>query len=283
MFKLGQQNFSIEQKIDQILESIESGGALAGNQADPSQATIYQSPGFSGVSIKGSSGSYNRGASDKNERAERSESSEQAERPSSIGATGRSGLKPVGGEEVSRRPSDLLKARQAEDAPKSEERKEPEDIVHVRRPSDLLNKSAGKDTKDIKEPKESKEPPVESVKSVRGMEAPKVMAIGKDSATVDPASPSKTTAKASAKPEPEPSKDATASAGAGPSTGPPPPGVIRTFPYPSDGTLKCPYCGEQNFQEMENRAKIISFVPVKKYGKKYYCKQCRGNWDYDMA
>ncbi len=55
---------------------------------------------------------------------------------------------------------------------------------------------------------------------------------------------------------------------------------IKTIKYPKDGALKCPHCKAQNFQEMVNKAKIISFTPVKKYGKKYYCKKCRGEWDY---
>lgn len=54
---------------------------------------------------------------------------------------------------------------------------------------------------------------------------------------------------------------------------------VPTYPYPSDGLIKCPECGGNNFQEMENRKKIVMFNP-RKYGKKYYCRECRANWDY---
>ncbi|MHA1720681.1 MAG: hypothetical protein ACTSWX_12510 [Promethearchaeota archaeon] len=56
---------------------------------------------------------------------------------------------------------------------------------------------------------------------------------------------------------------------------------IKTIQYPKDGVIKCPHCGEQNYQEQENKKKIISYSPIKKYAKKYYCKICRGEWDYE--
>jgi len=52
--------------------------------------------------------------------------------------------------------------------------------------------------------------------------------------------------------------------------------------YPSSGTIKCPKCGKQNYQEMENRAQILSYIPKPKYGKKYYCKSCRCEWAYKI-
>ncbi|QEE17073.1 hypothetical protein DSAG12_02905 [Promethearchaeum syntrophicum] len=58
-------------------------------------------------------------------------------------------------------------------------------------------------------------------------------------------------------------------------------GTIKSIPYPEDGVLKCPHCGEQHFQEQQNKNKIISYAPIKKYAKKYYCKNCRGEWDYN--
>ena len=58
-------------------------------------------------------------------------------------------------------------------------------------------------------------------------------------------------------------------------------GTIKSISYPDDGVLKCPHCGEQNFQEQQNKKKIISYAPIKKFAKKYYCKICRGEWDYN--
>lgn len=55
---------------------------------------------------------------------------------------------------------------------------------------------------------------------------------------------------------------------------------IITIIYPEDGAIKCPNCGEQHFQEIDNKKKIIAYAPIKKYAKKYYCKACRSEWDY---
>lgn len=56
--------------------------------------------------------------------------------------------------------------------------------------------------------------------------------------------------------------------------------IVNTVSYPSDGIIACPKCGAKTFQEMENRNKIITFTPVKRYGKKYFCKKCFEEWDY---
>ena len=58
-------------------------------------------------------------------------------------------------------------------------------------------------------------------------------------------------------------------------------GTIKSISYPDDGVLKCPHCGEQNYQEQQNKKKIISYAPIKKYAKKYYCKICRMEWQYN--
>jgi len=58
-------------------------------------------------------------------------------------------------------------------------------------------------------------------------------------------------------------------------------GTIKSLSYPEDGVIKCPHCGEQSFQEQPNKKKIISYAPIKKFAKKYYCKICRGEWDYN--
>lgn len=55
---------------------------------------------------------------------------------------------------------------------------------------------------------------------------------------------------------------------------------VPTIPYPADGLIKCPKCGGNKIQEMENKKKIVMFNP-RKYGKKYYCKECRAEWDYE--
>ncbi len=57
-------------------------------------------------------------------------------------------------------------------------------------------------------------------------------------------------------------------------------GDILTIPYPDDGAIKCPKCGKQEFAEQENKMKVLSYVPIKKYAKLYYCKACRSKWDY---
>ncbi|MHA1475508.1 MAG: hypothetical protein ACTSRX_08260 [Promethearchaeota archaeon] len=57
-------------------------------------------------------------------------------------------------------------------------------------------------------------------------------------------------------------------------------GTIKSIQYPEDGVIKCPHCGEQSFQEQQNKKKIISYAPIKKFAKKYYCKICRGEWDF---
>ncbi|MHA1585371.1 MAG: hypothetical protein ACTSVU_08990 [Promethearchaeota archaeon] len=59
------------------------------------------------------------------------------------------------------------------------------------------------------------------------------------------------------------------------------PGGILSVPYPNDGAIKCPHCGAQNFVEQEDHTRVLSYVPIKKYAKKYYCKTCRAEWKYD--
>ncbi|MHA1776764.1 MAG: hypothetical protein ACTSWC_08305 [Promethearchaeota archaeon] len=55
---------------------------------------------------------------------------------------------------------------------------------------------------------------------------------------------------------------------------------VPTIPYPDDGLIKCPKCGGNKIQEMENKKKIVMYNP-RKYGKKYYCRECRAEWDYE--
>ncbi|MHA1340614.1 MAG: hypothetical protein ACTSRZ_10685 [Promethearchaeota archaeon] len=59
-------------------------------------------------------------------------------------------------------------------------------------------------------------------------------------------------------------------------------GGILWVDYPKDGVIKCPKCGKQNYQEMENKAQILSYIPKPKYGRKYYCKSCRIEWAFKM-
>ena len=56
---------------------------------------------------------------------------------------------------------------------------------------------------------------------------------------------------------------------------------IITVSRPFEGkSIKCPRCGEQDYREQQDRTKIISYVPVQKFGKKYYCKRCRCEWRF---
>ncbi len=57
---------------------------------------------------------------------------------------------------------------------------------------------------------------------------------------------------------------------------------IITVPYPSDGSIVCPKCGKQNYQEMQDPTNVVAYAPVKKFGRKFYCKSCRCNWRYKM-
>ena len=53
---------------------------------------------------------------------------------------------------------------------------------------------------------------------------------------------------------------------------------LLTVPYPKDSQIKCPKCSGIKIQEMENKAKVISFGV---YAKKYYCKTCRLEWEFE--
>ncbi len=57
---------------------------------------------------------------------------------------------------------------------------------------------------------------------------------------------------------------------------------IITVPYPSDGSIICPRCNKQNYQEMQDPTNVVAYAPVKKFGRKFYCKSCRCNWRYKM-
>ncbi len=57
---------------------------------------------------------------------------------------------------------------------------------------------------------------------------------------------------------------------------------IITVPYPSDGSIVCPKCNKQNYQEMQDPTNVVAYAPVKKFGRKFYCKSCRCNWRYKM-
>ncbi len=61
-----------------------------------------------------------------------------------------------------------------------------------------------------------------------------------------------------------------------------PGGGIITVPYPSDGSIVCPKCNKQNYQEMQDPSNVVAYAPVKKFGRKFYCKSCRCNWRYKM-
>ena len=57
---------------------------------------------------------------------------------------------------------------------------------------------------------------------------------------------------------------------------------LITLPYVEAGqSIVCPHCGEQDFGEQPDQSRILSYAPVKKYAKKYYCKSCRKEWRYE--
>ena len=55
-----------------------------------------------------------------------------------------------------------------------------------------------------------------------------------------------------------------------------------TLPYIEAGqAIICPHCQEQDYGEQPDHSRILSYAPVKKYAKKYYCKSCRKEWRYE--
>lgn len=209
MFKLGQQNFSIEQKIDTILEQLQN--------VNVPTASVSAMPmhGTGGIALKGQS----------------------IASPSRVS---QDDAAPI------RKPSDLARVKDA----KKEDNSNADEEVHVRKPSDRL-RSIKSESESLKD----QDAPVRRA----GLSAPKVQL------------------KEDQQDEPKKTEDTPVSKSGGISK------TIRTIKHPEDGIIKCPDCGAQSFQEMENHAKIISFAPVKKYGKKYYCKICRIEWDYDYV
>ncbi|MHA1729337.1 MAG: hypothetical protein ACTSWY_11475 [Promethearchaeota archaeon] len=53
---------------------------------------------------------------------------------------------------------------------------------------------------------------------------------------------------------------------------------LMMVPYPESGSIVCPKCGAQNWRKTDNKDKIISFGI---YAKKYYCKTCRCEWEFE--
>jgi hypothetical protein len=41
---------------------------------------------------------------------------------------------------------------------------------------------------------------------------------------------------------------------------------------------QCPKCGSTNYREIEDKSKIISYVPKPIYGKKFVCMKCTYEW-----
>jgi len=226
MFKLGQQNFSIEQKIDSLLELLSTGAGAA-------KTPMPESPGMamaSNISIK----------------------------------------KPMGEQAAIRKPSEMMKPAKAEEAV-SAPAPVPEEEVHVRKPSAGF---AGRKPSDLAKAKAEEDAATAAAAAPKEEEVHTRRPSGTSSRMAAPEV--KIGAPAEAAPAPTPAPAPAAPMGGGGISKP-----VRTVPYPADGILKCPNCNAQNFAEMENKAKIISFVPVKKYGKMRYCKNCRTQWDYD--
>ena len=49
---------------------------------------------------------------------------------------------------------------------------------------------------------------------------------------------------------------------------------------PSRQTMRnvCPSCGSVNYREVQDKSKIVSYVPTTIYGKKRVCMKCTFEW-----
>ncbi|GAB4307606.1 MAG: hypothetical protein Kow0069_05280 [Promethearchaeota archaeon] len=56
--------------------------------------------------------------------------------------------------------------------------------------------------------------------------------------------------------------------------------TILTVASKPGGVVKCPACGRQEYNELQDRSNVISYAPVMRFGKKYHCKKCRTEWRY---
>jgi hypothetical protein len=230
MFKLGQQNFTIDNKIDSLLEKIES-LATSGIAMNASAASMSGGPG-----------------------------------PSAASQYKPMGKKPLSSQKEYISPG-LAPTPTEEEDNKAEEEPEPE--FRRRRPSDILKAREGANKEKEEKKKAELDAETDHVVKPSGLKTPKVSFGVKDSAKKTPISDEDTPQEGpEEEPAPKPKSPVKLFHG------------IKTVPYPEDGVILCPSCEAQNFQEMQNKAKIISFTPVKKYGKKYYCKKCRSEWDY---
>lgn len=188
-----------------------------------------------------------------------------------------------------RRPSDILKARQAEEQAQEETEKEEvkeEEEFRPRRPSDVLKAQQATDA--TKEGDQG-----ETGASAGGSGGPaKPASSGEGAAKADgeqnfrPRRPSDVMkaqqAGAGGGPGGE-SGGETPEKPAGPKARATAAGIhseIHYHPYPDDGVVKCPKCGKQEYKEMENREVVVAYAPVRKYGRKFLCKNCREEWAY---
>jgi hypothetical protein len=55
---------------------------------------------------------------------------------------------------------------------------------------------------------------------------------------------------------------------------------IKSLKYPADNIISCPQCKSRSYAQVDNKAKLISFVPREIYSKKYVCQQCKMEWEY---
>jgi hypothetical protein len=255
MFNLAQQNATMDQKFDALMSLVQKIGESLGPGLASSS---YSSPAFASKPFSGGS------VEKKSPPIEVPTSYDAVSDVSQSDSEGGESQPPLSQKESKfLKPSERLKMQQeAEAAEKAaqesaEGKKEPEE--HIRKPSDRLKApevvppsspgktpDPGKESSDdrIKKPSDRSRPP--------------------DDAKA--ACPDKTKTEDAGKPE----------------ISVPGGKQVKTVPFPKDEKIVCPTCNSKLWQEMENRAKIISFVPVKKYGKKYYCKKCGEEWDYKI-
>jgi len=164
------------------------------------------------------------------------------------------------------KPSDILRRQQVEEKPAPAEEEEEEEEVSRPKPSKVRKRVEEEEEAEEEENEEEEEAPTAKKSSGRtkAREAPEPRAAPKEIKEE----------------QKERKKEAAESAGEKVSATNPPGGKIITAEYPADGSIVCPKCGKQNYQEMQDPTVIVAYAPVKKFGRKFYCKSCRCNWRY---
>ncbi|OLS14097.1 MAG: hypothetical protein RBG13Loki_2275 [Promethearchaeota archaeon CR_4] len=195
--------------------------------------------------------------------------------------------------------SKMAKAQAPETQPTSQTQAMGASSTRSLKPSDILQKSSEEDieipTSEVEEKKE--EPPVAAVSTAKPSEIMKrrqkeeeTEKLAKEAEAAEKEEkPRKPSMVAKGKLEPEIPAPAEKQAESEGEKGEPdkknkeaevPGAGILTVPYPADGSIVCPKCNKQNYQEMQDPTNVVAYAPVKKFGRKFYCKSCRCNWRY---